>query len=155
MTYPVDIRPAAPADVERLTALLVAQLREHGITVPEAHVAASVTATLRDPERGFVLAAVSGDVVEGVAFVSFARPLEHTGEIAWLEELYVVPERRNRGIGRRLVDAVAERAEARGCVAIDLEVQADHARAANLYVREGFRSLRRDHLTRPLAAWDW
>jgi len=41
--------------------------------------------------------------------------------VAWLEELYVAPERRNLGVGRRLVDAVAERAAARGCVSVELE----------------------------------
>src|SRR5262245_17231832 len=110
----LDIRPAAPADVERLTALLLAQLREHSIPVSAGHVAASLQGTLRDSDRGFVLAAVVEGVIEGVAFVSFARPLEHEGEVAWLEELYVTPERRNRGIGRRLIDAVAERVDARG-----------------------------------------
>jgi ribosomal protein S18 acetylase RimI-like enzyme len=151
----LTVRPASPSDAERLTALLVAQLREHSITIPAASVAASIAATLGDPERGFILAAAVGDVIEGVAFVSFARPLEHAGEVAWVEELYVTPERRSLGIGRRLLDAVAERAEARGCVSLELEVQADHARAAHLYQREGFRSMRRDHLTRPLAGWDW
>lgn len=149
------LRPAEPDDAPRLTALLTAQLREHGIPTPEAHVAASIAATLADPERGFILAAVVGGRVEGVAYVSFAHPLEHAGEVAWLEELYVSPAQRNLGVGAALVAAVAARAEARGCVSLELEVTRDHARAANLYERVGFRELSRQHWALPLSRWDW
>lgn len=149
------VRPAEPRDAERLTALLTAQLREHEIPTAPSHIAKAVALTLADPDRGFLLAATIDGSIEGVAYVSFANPLEHAGEVAWLEELYVTPEHRNLGFGKRLVDAVAERAEARGCVSIELEVTADHFRAARLYEREGFRSLRRDHMARPLSKWDW
>lgn len=151
----LDIRLAEPTDAERLTELLRAQLGEHQIPTPTAHIAASVAATLRDPTRGFILTGLVDGAVEAVAYVSFANPLEHAGTVAWIEELYVTPAHRNLGLGKRLIDAVALRAEAQGCVSIDLEVTADHFRAARLYEREGFRSMRRDHMTRPLSRWDW
>jgi GNAT superfamily N-acetyltransferase len=155
MSAPITIRPASPPDLARLTALLVAQLREHDIPTAEAHVAASITATLADPNRGFILAAEVDGVLEGVAYVSFASPLEHAGEVAWLEELYVTPARRGLGLGQQLVAAVIARCEARGCGSVELEVEADHARAAHLYEREGFRPMRRTHWVRPLQRWDW
>jgi ribosomal protein S18 acetylase RimI-like enzyme len=151
----ISVRLATPADAERLAALLVAQLREHEIPTAAEAVAASVAATLADPERGFILAATADGVIEGVAYVSFARPLEHAGEVAWLEELYVAPARRGLGVGQMLVAAVTARAEARGCASIELEVEADHGRAAHLYEREGFRPMRRTHWVRPLRRWDW
>ena len=133
----------------------MAQLREHDIPTPEPHVAASIAATLADPERGFILVATLDGAIEGVAYTSFARPLEHAGEVSWLEELYVTPEHRSAGLGRGLVDAVIARAEARGCVSVELEVEADHGRAANLYARAGFRAMRRTHWVRPLNHFDW
>ena len=151
----IVVRAAAPAEITRLTTLLVAQLREHEIPTAVEAVAASIASTLRDPERGFLLAATVDGVVEGVAFVSFARPLEHAGEVCWLEELYVTPAWRDHGLGRRLVDEVIARAEARGCGSVDLEVEADHGRAAHLYERQGFRPMRRVHWVRPLQGWDW
>ncbi|MFT3766992.1 MAG: GNAT family N-acetyltransferase [Minicystis sp.] len=154
-TPTITLRLAEPADAERLTTLLVAQLREHDIPTPAAHVAASVQATIADAGRGFILAAEVAGSIEGVAYVSFASPLEHAVEVAWLEELYVTPERRNLGIGQQLVAAVIARCEARGCGSVELEVEAEHARAANLYQREGFRPMRRTHWVRPLAKWDW
>ena len=47
---------------------------------------------------------------------------------------------RGRAIGGRLLEAALDVMRARGCHAVDLEVETDHARAANLYVRAGFRS---------------
>jgi len=93
--------------------------------------------------------------MQGVAYVSFARPLEHAGEVAWLEEIFVSPARRAQGIGQRLLTEVCRRAEARGCVSVDLEVQSDHRRALHLYLREGFQDMKRAHFTRPLKNWDW
>lgn len=150
-----EIRPADAADADRVAALLLAQLREHDIPTPADHVARSIAATLADPERGFILVALAGASIEGVAYVSFATPLEHAGTVAWLEELYVTPDHRGAGLGKRLVEAVAERAEARGCVSVELEVEAEHARAAHLYEREGFRPMRRTHWMRPLSSFDW
>jgi GNAT superfamily N-acetyltransferase len=59
--------------------------------------------------------------------------LEHGGEVAWLEELYVVPERREAGIGTKLLSRAIEAARERGCLPIDLEVDDGHSRATNLY----------------------
>jgi GNAT superfamily N-acetyltransferase len=149
------VRTATPHDVPALVPLLLAQLRDHGITARAEALATQVSGMIAHPDQGFVLVAQSSAGVVGAAYVSFARPLEHAGEVAWLEELYVAPDERGRGVGQALLAEACARAEARGCVSVDLEIAADHARAANLYARNGFRSLQRTHWTRPLAAWDW
>jgi GNAT superfamily N-acetyltransferase len=97
---------------------------------------------LGEPRLGFILLAREGAAV-GVAWVSTTWSLEHGGLTAWLEELYVVPERRSSGIGRALLLDVIERTRKLGCAAIDLEVDVEHARAEHLYQREGFSRLPR------------
>jgi GNAT superfamily N-acetyltransferase len=154
----IVIRPLAGADVAAVAALLVAQLREHQIPVREERVAFALQEVLANGEAsdgGFVLVATRDAAIVGVAYVSYARPLEHAGEVAWLEELYVSPGSRGRGIGTRLLREARARAEARGCVSMELEVQRGHERALQLYAREGFRDLERRHLALPLRAWDW
>jgi ribosomal protein S18 acetylase RimI-like enzyme len=101
---------------------------------------------LADPRRGFILV----DGAAGVAWVSFTWSLEHGGLTAWLEELYIVPERRDSGLGTALLRAAEERARAAGCEAVDLEVDAEHTRAARLYQREGYRPLPRARWVKPL-----
>jgi len=87
----------------------------------------------------------------GIALNVYTWTVEQCGEIAWLEELYVVPDRREAGIGAKLLRHAIEAARDRGCLSIDLEVDAGHARAANLYRRAAFRPLDRKHWTLPLA----
>jgi ribosomal protein S18 acetylase RimI-like enzyme len=86
----------------------------------------------------------------GLAALSVARPLEHAARTVWLEELYVAPAWREQGIGRRLLRAACAAAAAAGAVAVDLEVDGAHTRAARLYAREGFRNLRRARWMRRL-----
>src|SRR6059036_1471774 len=146
----VDVRLATEAELEAVTALLVAQLREHHVTTPEAKLASAIEAVLRHPERGRILIAIERGRPVGLAALSFVWPLEHGGRSSWLEELYVQPAARGRGIGTRLLHAALRVAAESGAVAVDLEVDAEHQRAAGLYSREGFRPLARARWVRTL-----
>src|SRR5205809_1317140 len=146
----VDVRLATEAELEAVTALLVAQLREHHVTTPEAKLASAINAVLRHHERGRILVAIERGRPVGLAALSFVWPLEHGGRSAWLEELYVEPPHRGRGIGRTLLRAACRLAARSGAAAVDLEVDAGHTRAARLYAREGFRPLPRARWVRRL-----
>jgi ribosomal protein S18 acetylase RimI-like enzyme len=56
----------------------------------------------------------------------------------WIWELKVAESHRRRGIGRRLVDAVARRASADGLRAIGLETQSTNVPAIDFYRAVGF-----------------
>lgn len=132
------IEPLTPTDREHAVRLLVAQLREHGIDTPEEGVRGAIEGALEVPSRGRLLIVRDGDAVIGVAYLSFVWALEHGGQAAWLEELYVVPERRCDGVGTALLHAAFGVARLEGCKAIDLEVEASRDRVTSLYRREGF-----------------
>lgn len=146
----VTIDLAIRADRDMLLALLAAQLAEHAIATGRAAMENAIDGMLADERRGFLLLAREAGEAVGVAYVAFTWTFEHGGKTSWLEELYVVPERRSAGIGARLLGAVIERARAAGCAAVDLEVDRDHARAANLYARHGFTPLPRSRWVREL-----
>jgi GNAT superfamily N-acetyltransferase len=125
--------------------LLVDQLREHGIRSSTEHlerVLANIA--VADSARGFLMLARGGKGrVVGVAYVATILSAEHCGPVAWLEELYVTPDYRRRGIGTALVTSVLERAQKTGIVAVDLEIDVDHNQVVPLYQRFGFRRLDR------------
>jgi len=125
--------------------MLAAQLEEHAIPLAPELLARAVDGALEDDGRALILVSRDGDTLVGVAYLSFQWTLERGGRALWVEELYVRPEHRGRGIGQQLLEAALEVARARGCRTAELEVEASHARAANLYRRAGFRPLDRIH----------
>jgi GNAT superfamily N-acetyltransferase len=145
------ISPGGPADRDAALALLEAQLAEHAIAIERGRLAAAIDGALADARRGRILLArdAAGAAI-GVAYVSFVWALEHGGQAAWLEELYVTPAARGAGVGTRLLRAACTAAAAAGCAAIDLEVEATHRRVEALYAREGFRRHARARWVRPL-----
>jgi GNAT superfamily N-acetyltransferase len=132
--------------------LLRAQFREHGIALDDRLISAGINGHLSDEARGAVLLAREAGVFLGLAILALTWTVEHGGRVAWLEELYVVPSRRNGGIGKLLLDHALQTARSLGCRAVDLEVDVEHARAEHLYERAGFRRLQRGRWTLGLEA---
>src|SRR5260370_33021663 len=117
--------------------LLRAQYDEHRIELSPERLDSAVAGMIDVPERGALLIALDGDEPVGLAVLSYAWTLEHGGRVAWLDELYVVPGRREQGLGAALLAPAQEVATSPGCNAIELAVDAGHRRAARLYQRAG------------------
>jgi GNAT superfamily N-acetyltransferase len=145
---PARNNPAAMATIRKLTRatcdralpLLEAQYREHRIDMAGARLRKALRELVQG--RGLVLLAWDGGPV-GVAVLSHTFALEHGGKVTWLDELFVVPERRNQGIGLHLLRKARAAARQSGSRALELEVVEGHTRAARLYLREGFSRLPR------------
>lgn len=58
-----------------------------------------------------------------------------------MDGLFVAPEARGRGVGTRLLDAIAEEARARGYREVRLDVVEENRRARALYERLGYRAV--------------
>src|ERR1043165_3743064 len=86
-------------------ALLVAQMSEHRIQHRHEDLLGIVTEVCADDSRGFLLLAESDGQAVGIAYVATILSIEHAGVVGWLEELYVLPEHRQKGIGTALLDA--------------------------------------------------
>lgn len=146
----IDIRPATPRDRDDVVELLAAQLAEHDIPIARADLAFAAEGILRVPERGFILLATDAARAVGVACVSFSWTVERGGMVAWLDELYVVPDRREHGLGNELLGRVIAAAGQAECRTVELEVETSHARAEHLYRRHGFADMPRRRWTRTL-----
>ena len=145
-----SIVPAAISDCRECAGLLVEQLGEHGVDASADQLSPVLKRVVADAARGFILLARDDRRIVGIAYVATILSAEHCGLVAWLEELYVTPSLRSRGIGTALVTAVLERARETDIVAIDLEIDAGHSRAESLYRRLGFRPLERSRWVREL-----
>lgn len=84
-----------------------------------------------------------GDLA-GVVLASRFLSLKVAGEALWIEELYVKPEYRRRGIAGRLVETVLDWAEDQGFKGVELEAYHMNTGASVLYRSLGFRRLARE-----------
>lgn len=85
-----------------------------------------------------------------VLTVSFS--MEYGGLRGFVDDLYVRPASRGRGLAARGLDAVRRAAVARGVRALHVEVGPENDAARRLYARSGFADGGRLLLTLPLAA---
>jgi len=138
-------------DLDAAARLFGGQFREHDIDTAAGPLGDVLRTIVKNPQFGFVLLATMGGQAIGAAYVAALLSLEHEGVIGWLEELYVVPEKRNGGVGTRLLSDVVERARDLGWKGIELELMAGHERAASVYQRHGFLPLSRSRFCRLFA----
>jgi ribosomal protein S18 acetylase RimI-like enzyme len=130
------IRLATAADAPAFGRLLHAFNAEFGEPTPDAETIAERAAPLI--ESGEVMVLLGGNGPDGFAQLRF-RPSLYTGVLdAYLEELYVVPERRSQGLGRALLEAAMRHAKERGAAHIDLGTSEDDVAARALYESAGF-----------------
>ena len=74
----------------------------------------------------------------GYGLLAFTHSQEAGGLVCWLEELYVVPALRSRGVGGAFLDFIKREVRA---ARYRLEVEPDNERVKTLYEKNGFSPL--------------
>lgn len=77
---------------------------------------------------GFAEASIRNDYVNGT----------ETSPVGYLEGLFVLPEARNRGVARLLVDAVSDWAAAQGCTELASDTRPENIVSQEAHVGLGF-----------------
>jgi GNAT superfamily N-acetyltransferase len=88
--------------------------------------------------RDDVLALLSGDPPAAVGLLTFRPGVWDAGPVALLEELYVRPELRGRGIGHTVLERALELARERGSETFEIQVDEGDTGARRFYERHGF-----------------
>jgi GNAT superfamily N-acetyltransferase len=89
-------------------------------------------------ESGDVTVLIGGDGPDGLALLRFRPSLWSESLDCYLEELYVVPGRRGKGLGRALMEAAIDTARAEGAGYMDLGTAETDTAARALYEKMGF-----------------
>lgn len=122
----------------------------YGAPMTREKIAGTVRELTRRPVKGRIVTFCAGQAIVGYAIVIHYWSNEYGGDIATLDELYVKPAWRNRGIGAAFLEYVARPGE-HNVVALQLEVTPTNERALQYYLRHGFAPDANRHLFRKLA----
>jgi ribosomal protein S18 acetylase RimI-like enzyme len=128
---PIEVTPAT--DLAEPLSLLEASLRESE-PVPEPF-ADKLRRSVRTGDID-VLAARSEGRILGVAVLAYRPNIPAGALFASIEDLYVLPEARRRGVGHALLTAANERCAARKISYV--EVQVEDEEAASFYASLGY-----------------
>lgn len=147
-----------PDDVERVAQLLYDDMQDLGDNTRLSALRSLCEAALTMQDNGVLFLAareeVGGQVV-GVLLAHERLSVRFGGRALWVEELYVSPDARMGGTGRRLVRAALRWARARGIIGVDLEAYRMNTAASILYRSIGFQRLPRERYAIALDDLDW
>ncbi len=129
---------AKPDDIERLIPLVSAFHAEEGITLTDAARRGALTPLLEGSPHGAIYLIGPGRAPIGYIAISFGWSIEFAGLDGMIDELYIRPGVRGRGIGSEVLFQLPKTLADVGMKALHLEVAHDNTRARQLYARMRF-----------------
>ncbi len=138
--------PPDRLDVERLVAAYHAS---EGVTPKPERVTWAVDQILKNRFPGVILVAREKRAILGVALAVY-QPSAELGRVLVVNDFFVDPSIRRKGVGRALATKLLEEAKAMHVDRIDLEVLPSNAAAAAFWKSLGFRTQGRTVYSREL-----
>lgn len=130
---------AKPDDIDRLLPLVTAFQTEEGIAQSAEAQRAAILPLLEGSPHGAIYIAGPVRAPIGYVAVSFGWSLEFGGLDGFVDEIYIRPGVRGRGIGTELLLAIPKALAGAGLKALHLEVHRDNERARKLYEKLHFQ----------------
>jgi len=151
MTHSGRVREATAADVPALVALMRQFYAESDYPLPEAQAARTFERLLAQPAHGSVWMMCEEDVPAGFVVLTVAFSMEYGGLRGFVDDLFVAPAFRKRGLAGAALDALKRACVVRGVRALLVETSLENDSAVRVYRRAGFSETGRLLLSMPLA----
>ena len=141
------LRPVRHGELPELLDMLRRFYVEDRIPLDEPRVRRGLQQLLADAALGAVLFAEAEGERVGYLVLGWCFSIEQGGRHVLVDELYLEPAARGRGLGTALLAAACDWARGQGAEVARLEVNRHNPRAKALYLRHGFRDDDRDILS--------
>jgi ribosomal protein S18 acetylase RimI-like enzyme len=149
MLMDVELVPAGPRHRAALEAMVRAYYAEDGLTFDERRQGVAIGALLDGDPLSLPWLVQHAGAVAGYVVLTLGFSLESGGRDGFVDELYIAPPARGRGLGGLVLALVEREASALGLKRLYLEVGHDNP-AQGLYRRAGFVDHRRYLMSKPL-----
>lgn len=134
----ITIRPLQPSDRADWNRLWTGYLDYYETSVPQAVYDSTFARLLgNDPQDFNGLIAIVGGRAMGLTHYLFHRHCWKIENVCYLQDLYVDPQARGTGLGRKLIEAVYAAADANGTPAVYWLTQDFNKTGRQLYDRIG------------------
>lgn len=135
----VTVERATTGDREAIESLIEALHKGEGMTPRKDRITYAVEQQLKQRFPGLLLVARERAAILGVALCTYA-PSAELGRILVVQDFYVLPDQRRKGIGRALVQRILDEAKALRIDRIDLEILPRNTVGATFWKALGFRT---------------
>ncbi|HIK42299.1 GNAT family N-acetyltransferase [Thermoleptolyngbya sp. M55_K2018_002] len=98
----------------------------------------SLRSLIENPELGGIWLICCDSQVIGYVALCLGYSIEFAGKDAFVDEFYIEPNFRGRGLGRQTLELIKDLAREMGIQALHLEVGRSNIKAQNLYAQAGF-----------------
>lgn len=143
-------RLATEADLDAVLRMMRTYYAEDGYPFAEDEARRAAAELIRDRNLGRLWVAVDGGRAVGYLALTLGFSLEYRGRDAFIDELYLEPEHRGRGLGREALALAEARCRELGVEALHLEVERHREPALGLYRGAGFEDHDRYLMTKRL-----
>lgn len=140
-------RSARHSDNSTLRNMICALYKEDRVDEPitDKKISATFKELDRNPCRGKIIVFEKGRVAIGYAILIFYWSNEYGGDVLHVDELYVKPEHRQRGVATSFFRHLSETFKPKARL-MQLEVSPTNSKAMNYYRKLGFKPTRNVHL---------
>jgi ribosomal protein S18 acetylase RimI-like enzyme len=145
------LRPATLVDRSLLVELMTEFYAESQYALDARRADEVFRRLLIEPTLGRVWLLESEALVAGYVVLTLGYSMEYGGRDAFIDDLFIRPAFRGKGLGRSALAEVRSAALSLGVRALHLEVGRDNSAAQALYRRAGFEDSGRQLLTLRLA----
>jgi GNAT superfamily N-acetyltransferase len=133
----VEIRPAREDEVGEMLPLIRAYCEFYEVQPDDEGLREMFRTLIADPSQGAIFIARDGGQAVGFATLDWKWSSLKAARIGYLEDLFVDPEARGRGIADGLIEVCAERCRELGMPAMAWQTAPDNHRAQQVYNRTG------------------
>ena len=130
---------ARPEDINRVLALVAAFHAEEGLESTDEARYAALMPLLEGIPHGCIYLIGPARAPLGYVIVTFGWSVEFGGMDGFVDEIFIRPAVRGRGIASEVLIELPKALAAAGLTALHLEVDRENETAQRLYTRTGFR----------------
>jgi GNAT superfamily N-acetyltransferase len=145
------VRAAQLSDVAMLATLMIEVYAEAKLPLDREPAQRTFEQLIRSPERGCVWILESDAGVAGFVVLTLAYAMEYGGLRGFVDDFFVRPQFRKRGLGTAALAMVKTHCLATGVRALFVQTGSDNGPAQRVYKRAGFTDTGHQLLAQPLA----